>query len=181
MTGSSAGGSDGGRLGYDAGVDEAVETRWLDADERAAWISLVGMLMRLGPVLDAQLRRDAGLTLFEYSVMAGLSEQPERTMRMSELAAVAEGSLSRLSQVVARLERKGLVRRAPDPTDGRYTLATLTEPGWDAVVATAPGHVAEVRRVVLDPLTRSQIRQLAAIGRRIGLAIDPGGECPPPR
>lgn len=161
-------------------MDEAVEPRWLDADERAAWIGLVGLLMRLGPALDAQLRRDAGLTLFEYSVLAGLSERPGRTMRMSELAAVAEGSLSRLSQVVARLERKGLVSRAADPTDGRSTLATLTDPGWDVVVATAPGHVAEVRRVVLDPLTRAQVRQLAAIGRRIGLAIDPGGECPPP-
>ncbi len=168
------------RLGYHSGVDEAAETRWLDADERAAWISLVGLLMRLGPVLDAQLRRDAGLTLFEYSVLAGLSEQPGRTMRMSELAAVAEGSLSRLSQVVARLERKGFVRRAVDPTDGRYTLATLTEPGWDVVVATAPGHVAEVRRLVLDPLSRAQVKQLGAIGRRIGLAIDPGGECTPP-
>ena len=159
-------------------MDEAVETRWLDADERAAWLSLVGLLMRLGPALDAQLRRDAGLTLFEYSVMAGLSERPGRTMRMSELAAVAEGSLSRLSQVVGRLERKGLVRRAADPTDGRSTLATLTDEGWDVVVDTAPSHVAEVRRLVLDPLTRGQIRQLAAIGRRIGRAIDPNGECP---
>ena len=158
-------------------MDEAVETRWLDADERAAWLSLVGLLMRLGPALDAQLRRDAGLTLFEYSVMAGLSEQPGRTMRMSELAARAEGSLSRLSQVVARLERKGFVRRAVDPTDGRYTLATLTDEGWDIVVATAPAHVTEVRRVVIDPLTRAQVKQLGAIGRRIGLAIDPDAEC----
>lgn len=167
------------RLGYDARVDEVVEGRWLDAEERSAWLNLIGLLMRLGPALDAQLRRDAGLTLFEYSVLAGLSEQPGRTMRMSDLAAVAGGSLSRLSQVVARLEHKGLVRRAADPTDGRYTLATLTDPGWEIVVATAPGHVAEVRRLVFDPLTRPQVKQLATIGRRIGLAIDPGGECLP--
>ena len=166
-------------LSYHSDVDDTAEAQWLDAEERAAWIGLVGLLMRLGPALDAQLRRDAGLTLFEYSVMAGLSEQPERTMRMSELAAVAEGSLSRLSQVVARLERKGFVRRAADPSDGRYTLATLTDDGWTAVVATAPSHVAEVRRLVLDPLTRGQIKQLGTIGRRIGDAIDPNGACPP--
>ena len=160
-------------------MEDATETRWLDGEERTAWIGLVGMLMRLGPALDAQLRRDAGLTLFEYSVLAGLSEQDERTMRMGELAVVAEGSLSRLSQVVARLEAKGLIRRAADPDDGRSTLATLTELGWQRVVASAPGHVAEVRRLVLDPLTRAQVRQLAAIGSRIGRAIDPGGECRP--
>lgn len=167
------------RRGYHARVEDAAETRWLDAEERTAWLSLAGLLMRLGPALDAQLRRDAGLTMFEYSVLAGLSEQDERTLRMSELAVVAEGSLSRLSQVVARLEAKGLIRRAADPADGRSTLATLTDLGWQRVVASAPGHVAEVRRLVIDPLTRAQVRQLAAIGRRIGLAIDPGGECQP--
>ncbi len=86
---------------------------------------------------------------------------------MSELAALADGSLSRLSQVVSRLERKGWVRRSPDPADGRYTLATLTQAGWEKVVETAPGHVEEVRRVVFDPLTKTQVHQLTAIGQRI--------------
>lgn len=85
----------------------------------------------------------------------------------------AEGSLSRLSQVVTRLERKGYVHRRPDPADGRYTLATLTDEGYEKIVSTAPGHVAEVRRLALDPLTKAQIRQLAHIGQRILHAIDP--------
>jgi DNA-binding MarR family transcriptional regulator len=100
-----------------------------------------------------------------------------RTMRMSDLAAFAEGSLPRLSQVVSRLEKRGWVRRTPDPADGRYTLAILTEEGWAKVVATAPGHVEAVRQFVFDPLTKPQQRQLREIGRRIMGAVAPNDRC----
>jgi DNA-binding MarR family transcriptional regulator len=159
-------------------MDTSSEPHWLTPDERAAWLALASVTLRLPAALDAQLRRDAGLSHFEYTVLAALSEAPGRTLRMSGLAVLAEGSLSRLSQVVSRLERRGLVRRSTDPEDGRSTLATLTEDGWEKVVATAPGHVAEVRRLVLDPLTRAQVGQLATIGRRIVGAIDPRDQCP---
>lgn len=153
------------------------EPHWLTADERRAWLALVGVMIRLPAALDAQLRRDAGISHFEYQVLAALSEAEGRTLRMSGLALLAEGSLPRLSQVVARLERQGWVRRAPDPADGRYTLATLTDEGWAKAVATAPGHVAAVRALVFDPLTRTQQRQLYEIGRRITRAVDPDDRC----
>ncbi|WP_310529545.1 MarR family transcriptional regulator [Nocardioides sp.] len=159
-------------------MDTSSEPRWLTPDERAAWLALASVTMRLPAALDAQLRADAGLSHFEYTVLAALSEASDRTLRMSQLAVLAEGSLSRLSQVVTRLENRGFVRRSADAEDGRSTLATLTGEGWDKVVATAPGHVAEVRRLVLDPLTRAQIGQLSAIGRRVMRAIDPQDECP---
>lgn len=155
------------------------EPRWLDAEEQASWLALVGVMTRLMSALDAQLRRDAGMTFFEHSVLAVLSDAPDHTLRMSELAVLSEGSLSRLSQVVTRLEARGWVRRTPDPEDGRYTLAILTDDGVDKVVATAPGHVEEVRRLVLDPLTKAQVRQLGVIGRRILTAIDPEDSCLP--
>lgn len=154
-----------------------VEPRWLDSEERAAWLSLVSLLNKLPAALDAQLQRDSGFSLFEYNVLAGLSEAPERALRMSVLAAYADGSLPRLSQVIARLERRGLVRRTPDPNDGRYTLAVLTDAGWDAVVAAAPRHVKTVRNLVLDPLDRSKTRQLHDICLRVLRAVDPGGHC----
>jgi len=159
-------------------VEADSEPRWLAGDEQQTWMSLAAVLMRLPGALDAQLQRDAGLTHFEYLVLSGLSMAESRTMRMSDLAAVAEGSLPRLSQVVSRLEKRGWVRRAPDPTDGRYTLATLTEDGWVKVVATAPGHVEAVRQFVFDPLTKPQQRQLREIGRRIVAAVAPGEQCP---
>src|SRR6476469_8187978 len=154
------------------------EPRWLADEERQTWLALVGMLIRLPSALDAQLQQDAGLNHFEYQVLAALSELPDRTIRMSELAMLANGSLSRMSHVVNRLEKRGWVRRTPDPADGRYTLATLTEDGWQKVVDTAPGHVAAVRRLVFDPLTRAQTRQLHDIGHRVLKAIDPESECP---
>jgi DNA-binding MarR family transcriptional regulator len=158
-------------------METSDEPQWLNAEERRAWLTLASVTMRLLPALDAQLRRDAGISHFEYRVMAALSEAPEHTLRMSELAVLAEGSLSRLSQVVARLEEKNWVRRTPDPVDGRYTLAILTDDGWHKVVATAPGHVNEVRRLVFDPLTKTQTNQLTTIGQRIMRAIDPDDRC----
>src|SRR5215468_8501407 len=155
-------------------MENAPEPRWLDDDQQQAWTSLVGIMLRLPAALDAQLQRDAGLSSFEYQVLSGLSMAAERTMRMSRLAAFTEGSLSRLSQVVARLEKRGWVRRTPDPADGRYTLAILTETGWDTVLAAAPGHVAEVQRLIFDPLTKAQHRQLRDIGQRIMRAITLG-------
>ena len=149
------------------------EPQWLNDEERQSWLTLASLVVQLGPALDAQLRRDAGITHFEYNVMSVLSEAVDRTRRMSEIAVLADGSLSRLSQVVTRLEKKGWLRRSPDPTDGRYTLATLTDEGWDKVVETAPGHVNEVRRLVLDPLTKTQVQQLTTIGQRILKVVVP--------
>jgi DNA-binding MarR family transcriptional regulator len=160
-------------------MDDPQEPRWLDAEESQAWRALAKTMFRLPGALDAQLRRDAGISHFEFEVLALLSEAPGRTLRMSALAMWAGGSLPRLSQVVARLEQRGWVRRAPDPADGRYTLATLTGEGQAKVTQAAPGHAREVRRLVFDPLTKAQARQLGEIGRRIIRAIDPDDQPPP--
>jgi len=161
------------RRPYDGSMTASGEPRWLNDEERRAWLTLGSLMVQLGPALDAQLKRDAGISRFEYTVLSVLSEAEGRTRRMSEIAALADGSLSRLSQVVSRLEKQGWVRRSPDPTDGRYTLATLTDAGWDKVVATAPLHVEEVRRAVFDPLTKAQVQQLTSIGQRILRAVVP--------
>jgi DNA-binding MarR family transcriptional regulator len=159
-------------------VDPPEEPRWLSQEEGLAWLALAGMLVELPTALDAQLQQDAGISLFEYQVMAMLSMESDRTLRMSHLAALANGSLTRLSRVVDRLDKRGWVCRRPDPTDGRYTLAVLTDAGWEKVVETAPGHVAEVRRLIFDQLTKGQVRQLQDIGSRILRAIGSEGLVP---
>jgi DNA-binding MarR family transcriptional regulator len=153
------------------------EPRWLDADERAAWLSLAGVVTLLPGALDAQLQRDAGLSHFEYMVLAMLSERPTRTMRMSELAGLTNGSLSRLSHVARRLEGQGFLRREACQEDGRATNAVLTDAGYAKVVATAPGHVATVRRLVFDVLTPAERGQLHTIGDRILGQVVPDGSC----
>jgi DNA-binding MarR family transcriptional regulator len=160
--------------GTAAGGDRG--TRWLTDDERDAWIPLIGVLIKLPAALDAQLLRDSGLSHFEYMVLSRLSEAPERTLRMSDLAILANGSLSRLSHVVTRLERRGWVRREACAEDGRYTNAVLTGEGWAKVTATAPGHVAAVRQFVVDALSPEQIGQLREIARAIMSRVVPGDD-----
>src|SRR4051795_6573612 len=140
-----------------------MDVRWLDDDELTAWIRLVGVVELLPGVLDSQLRRDAELSHFEYYVLAMLSESPQRMLRMTALAARTNATLPRLSHVVRRLEERGLVERAPCPGDGRATNAHLTDAGLRKVEETAPGHVANVRRHVIDALTPQQIGQLNSI------------------
>ena len=152
-----------------------MSTRWLDEDEQAAWVRLAAVLELLPGVLEAQLRRDADLSHFEYWVLAMLSEAPERTLRMTALASRTSATLSRLSHVVARLESRGLLERFPCPEDRRATNARLTAAGWDLVVASAPGHLETVRTYVVDALTPRQITQLSAIAGAILDRVDPDG------
>ena len=152
-----------------------MDTPWLDRRQLRAWIRLRGVLELLPGVLDAQLRRDADVTEFDYYVLAMLSEAPERTLRMTELARQTNATLPRLSHVVSRLEARGLVERFPCPEDRRATNARLTEEGWAKVQDAAPGHVANVRQHVIDALTDEQVDQLAAIGDALLARLDPTG------
>ena len=150
---------------------------WLDEQQLKSWMRFAALLVVLPGELDGEMQRTAGITQFEYTVLAGLSEAPGRTLRISSLARFSQGSLSRMSHLIKRLEKRGWIRREPDPADGRYTNAILTDEGWAKVVATAPGHVETVRRLVVDALTPAQLRQLGDISTRIMLGID-SGDCP---
>jgi DNA-binding MarR family transcriptional regulator len=136
------------------------ETRWLSSDEEAAWRCVAQVLVKLPWAIECQLQRDAGLSFTEYHALARLSEDPKHTLRMSELALLTNASLSRLSHLVKRLESRGLVRREVDPSDGRFTNATMTKDGYKLLVASAPGHVARVRALVIDPLDSAELGHL---------------------
>jgi DNA-binding MarR family transcriptional regulator len=148
-------------------VERLPEPRWLDDEEMGAWLALNGVILLLPGALDSQMQRDNGITMFEYLVMAMLSEAPGRTLQLKRLAGVANGSLSRLSHVVTRLERRGWVCREPVADNGRVTMARLTDDGYAKVVASAPSHVETVRRLVFDNLDRRQVRQLQEISTRL--------------
>jgi len=135
----------------------------LTGPEQQAWRRLAAVTMLLPAALESQLQRDAELTHFGYWVMAMLSEAPGRCLRMSELAALSYGSQSRLSHLVSRLEQQGYVRRERVGEDRRGYLAVLTDVGYAKVVATAPGHLDEVRARVFDRLTPAQVAQLDEI------------------
>ncbi len=146
---------------------------WLNTDEKDAWTGLISLVLLLPGRLDAPLQQEAGLSLFEYLVLSHVSEAPDRTIRMSELAHLANGSLSRLSNVVKRFEQRGWMTRTPDPDDGRYTLAILTDAGYDVVTAAAPVHLRSVRELVLDPLTAADREALTRIAAKLRVTIPP--------
>ncbi|MGW1783367.1 MarR family winged helix-turn-helix transcriptional regulator [Streptomyces sp. NPDC002143] len=145
--------------------------RWLNAEERRAWLAYVDFSTLLADHLNRQLRRDAGMTHADYSLLAYLSLEPDGTLGMSELAQRLKITRSRLTHAVNRLREVGFVDRREDPTDGRGQLAYLTDAGKTLLEEIAPGHVEAVRRAVFDVLTPEQVRQFAEIGEAISDAL----------
>lgn len=152
-----------------------VKTRWLSHDEQRTWRALLATTELLDDAIDRHLQSMSGLTRTSYVVMAMLSETPGRALRMSDLARQVNSSQSRLSHVVARLEERGWVRREQCPTDRRGQVAALTDAGYDVLAATAPCHVDTVRRLVFDPLTKAQVRELGVICQAVLARLDPDG------
>ncbi len=140
------------------------ETPWLTRDEQETWIALANIAMRLEGKLDQELRRDGGITFAEYLVLAMLSENPDRTLTLSELAARSNSSASRMSHIVTRLVNRQWVERRPSPHDGRTTLAFLTDAGLETIRQLAPLHVTYVRDLIFDALEPEDLE-----GMRVGL------------
>ena len=158
-----------GTLGHmsTSSTASSTEPRWLSADEQCTWRDFLTAWQWLFASVDGQLQRDAGIPLAYYEILVRLSEAPDRALRMTQLAAASASSKSRVSHAVARLEERGWVRRADCPTDRRGQIAQLTDEGFAALSAAAPGHVEQVRRVLFDTLSAEQLRQLAGISDAI--------------
>ena len=152
---------------------EQPETRWLTDNEQAAWRSLVAILTRLPAALDTQLQRDSSLTHFDYFVLSGLSEAPDRRLQLRDLAKFANASLSRLSHVVTKLEKIGWVRR--ESIEGsRGSYAVLTDTGMEKVVEAAPGHVETVQALLFEGLDETEVARLAALSSVMLTQLDKG-------
>lgn len=167
-------------------IDEASQPQpdeerepWLSPPEREAWLALSTIMFKLPGLLDQQLQRDSDLSFFEYMVLAVLAEQTPPRLRMSQLSALTNGSLSRLSHVAKRLESKKYIVRKTDAIDRRSTNAILTPTGLAKVRETSPGHVAWVRHLVFDNLTSGQVRELTEIVARVRPDLDPDNEFTP--
>ncbi|MBB5914509.1 DNA-binding MarR family transcriptional regulator [Nocardia transvalensis] len=137
------------------------DPRWLDEEERRAWMAFLTAAGSLNRRLDQQLERDAGLSHLQYEILVRLADAPDRELRMSELASALVDSRSKLTYQIDRLEQSGLVRRRQCPTDMRAVYAVLTEAGQRALERAAPGHVAAVRELFFDVLTPDQLSAIA--------------------
>lgn len=153
--------------------------RWLSAEEQSAWRAFLVATQTLFSTVEGQLQRDSGIPHGYYEILVKLSEAPDRSLRMSQLAEASTSSKSRLSHAVARLEDRGWVERLDCPTDRRGQIARLTDVGFAALDGAAPGHVEQVRRSLFDRLTPAQVVQLAAISAAIAAGEHGDGECCP--
>jgi DNA-binding MarR family transcriptional regulator len=153
-------------------------TRWLDEDEQQTWRAFLGATRLVFEQLDRELQRDAAIPHAYYEILVRLSEAPDRSLRMSALADRSQSSRSRLSHAVARLEDNGWVRRESCATDKRGQIARLTDEGFAALAAAAPGHVAGVRKHVFDPLTPEQVCQLREISTTMLEALQKEPDAP---
>ena len=148
-------------------------TERIDQVHPQEWIALVKVLLVLPGVLEAQLLRDSDLTLLGYMILARLADTPDATLRMSQIATMANGSLPRTSQAIARLEERGWVRRTVISGRGqgrRFTTAALTEAGRAKLAQATPEHNALVRRLVIEP-AGDQFGALGSIAQRIVEAL----------
>ena len=139
----------------------------MNADEQVVWRTYLEMSRELLDQLDRELQADAGIPHGYYEILVRLSEAPDRTFRMTELAEATLSSRSRLSHAVDRLEELGWVERRKCPGDRRGTFAVLTDVGFAALEAAAPGHVEGVRTHLFDQLTDEQVKQLGEISARV--------------
>src|SRR5580692_11614531 len=137
--------------------------RWLSAEEQSAWRAFLVATQTLFAAVEGQLQRDSGIPHGYYEILVRLSESPGRALRMSQLAEASTSSKSRLSHAVSRLEERGWVERLDCPTDRRGQVAQLTDAGFTALAAAAPGHVEQVRRALIDVITPEQLGQLREI------------------
>jgi DNA-binding MarR family transcriptional regulator len=153
-------------------------TRWLDEEEQQTWRAFLGASRLVFEQLDRELQRDSGIPHAYYEILVRLSEAPDRALRMSALADRSQSSRSRLSHAVARLEENGWVERRVCVDDKRGQVAHLTDAGFAALAAAAPGHVEGVRRHVFDPLTAEQVRQLREISSKLVDGVLTGPDAP---
>ena len=150
----------------------ARKDRWLNNHEWSAWLHLLATFTLLPAALDSQLQREAGMSHFEFGVMAALSRQPGRRLQLKDLAVIANGSLSRLSHVISHLERQGWVRRVSG-SKGRATNAQLTDKGYRKLMEAGPIHFQEVRRLVFDVLTPEEVKDLRRVTGRLNAGLIP--------
>ena len=154
-------------------TDEPTEDpRWLTEAEMQAWEPLLRVVQLLPQALDKQLREQAGVNHTHYMLLAHLSGEPEQRLPLSELARQGAMSQSRASHAVTGLQQRGWVERQACPTDRRVQYIVLTEDGWALLRRTAPGHVAEARRTVIDQLDATDLADLRRIACKILPVLD---------
>jgi DNA-binding MarR family transcriptional regulator len=136
--------------------------KWLTPPEMRAWQKLIDVTTGVMATLDGELRAEHGLTLGDYEVLVHISDAPDHSVRMTDLAARLKLSPSGITRRIDGLVRDGYVERKQCPSDRRGSNAVLTEKGLLRLQEAAPTHVRGVRSHFVDQLSERQLANLAA-------------------
>jgi DNA-binding MarR family transcriptional regulator len=145
---------------------------WLDEHEARAWRGLQLMQMQLTARLARQLVAESGLSYPDYLVLVALTDRRSGRMRAFELGRTLGWEQSRVSHHVSRMAGRGLVTRERCDTDLRGAEVVLSADGRRAIEAAAPGHVAAVRQLFVDRLSRAELATIAAVAERVLAVLD---------
>ena len=151
-------------------------TRWLEPEQQRAWRAYVRMQGELNAHLSRQMSVDSEISMADFAVLVQLTDTPDERVRVLELARFLHWEKSRISHHVARMEKRGLVRRENCRSDGRGSFVVLTDLGRSAIEAAAPAHAETVRALVFDQLSDAEVKALEEISEKIFTRLTTG-EC----
>jgi DNA-binding MarR family transcriptional regulator len=143
------------------------DTPWLTEEQQRIWRALLGGVTVLMDQLDRDLRTQHDLSMGEYEILVRLSEAPNRSIRMAELAAAVAHSRSRVTHTISRLERDGIVRRDQCSEDGRGVSAVLTDHGFSVLEQAAHTHVRGVHEYLIENAPHEDFAALGRIMERV--------------
>jgi len=152
-------------------METTTETPWLTPAQQLIWRSFLGGTTVLTDRLDRDLRAAHGLSMPEYEILVRLSEAPDRSIRMAELASAVSHSRSRVTHTIARLEREGIVKRGQCSEDGRGVSAVLTDHGFSVLEAAAHTHVRGVHAYLVENATDEEFDVLGRIMQRVATQL----------
>ncbi|RLY94201.1 MarR family transcriptional regulator [Kocuria tytonicola] len=142
-------------------------TPWLSPAEEDVWRSFLRLTRGMERAVDRQLQRDSELSGSEYEILVPLSESTTGELPSRELLRGLRWERSRLSHMLSRMERRGMIRRSPSPTDARGLVVGITEHGREAIGRAAPAHLAMVREAFMDQLSEEERTALLSITRKV--------------
>ena len=146
---------------------ETAEVNWLTDEEQRVWRGFLALSRSMATAIDRQLARDSALSGSEYEVLVPLSESSTGVVRSRDLLRDLGWERSRLSHLLSRMAKRGLLERLPCDSDARGLDVRITPEGRRAIEAAAPAHLEMVRAALIDQLTPGEMDALRSVSGKV--------------
>lgn len=147
-------------------------TTWLTDEQQRIWRNWLRLNRELSATLAREIATTSDLSMADFGVLVQLTDVADGRVRISELADNLGWERSRLSHQLKRMQTRGLVERFECVEDGRGSFVGITAAGREAIEEAAPGHVASVRRLVVDHLSPDEFADFGRLVDRLLVSLD---------